>query len=198
MNKNKSLRGKDLITIGIFSALYFAISLACNMLGGFHAIIWFLSPMLAAIFCATPFLLMCAKSKRPLSVLIMGIVIGLIYFATGQFHILVPITFFVVGIIAELIRKMNNYNSFNNDAIAFVVFSLGMIASPIPLWLDTDSFIAQIKEFGMPQSYVDTVTSMTSIRMLIIMIGATFIGSLIGIFFTKKMFKKHFVKAGLV
>lgn len=65
------LKGKDLITIGIFSALYFVLSLICNIFGGLHAIVWFMSPVIAAIVCATPFLIMLTKEKKPFAMLLM-------------------------------------------------------------------------------------------------------------------------------
>ena len=60
------LKGKDLITIGIFSALYFVLSLICNMLGGVYAIVWFMTPVIAGVVCATPFMIMLAKEKKPI------------------------------------------------------------------------------------------------------------------------------------
>lgn len=132
------------------------------------------------LICATPFLIFCTKVKKPYAVLIMGTVVGLIYFATGQFHYLVPITFIATSAIAEIIRKATGYNRFWGDAVGFSIFFLGTIASPLPLWLESEAFIQQIKDFGMPQSYVDTVTSLTSPSMLVVMIVATIVCGLVG------------------
>ena len=41
MNETKKLKGRDLITIGIFSALYFILNLAA-MITGFVPVIWLL------------------------------------------------------------------------------------------------------------------------------------------------------------
>ena len=41
---NKKMRGKDLITIGIFSAIYFVINFAFMLIGGFNPILWILMP----------------------------------------------------------------------------------------------------------------------------------------------------------
>ena len=43
MNETKKLKGRDLITIGIFSALYFILNLAA-MITGFVPVLWLLLP----------------------------------------------------------------------------------------------------------------------------------------------------------
>ena len=44
VSTNKKLKGKDLITIGIFSAIYFVINFAFMLLGGIHPVLWMLMP----------------------------------------------------------------------------------------------------------------------------------------------------------
>ena len=46
----KMLKGKDLITIGIFSAIYFVINFIFMLLSGFHPMIWILMPAFIALF----------------------------------------------------------------------------------------------------------------------------------------------------
>lgn len=43
-NNGKVLKGRDLITIGIFSALYFVINFAFMLLSGLHPLLWILMP----------------------------------------------------------------------------------------------------------------------------------------------------------
>ena len=38
----KLLQGKDLISIGIFSAIYFVLNFICMLLSGLHPVIWIL------------------------------------------------------------------------------------------------------------------------------------------------------------
>lgn len=61
---NKKMRGKDLITIGIFSAIYFVINFAFMLMGGFHPILWILMPGFIAVFAGIPFMLMTAKVQK--------------------------------------------------------------------------------------------------------------------------------------
>lgn len=50
----KGLKGKDLITIGIFSAIYFVINFAFMLLGGIHPVLWMLMPGFIAVFAGFP------------------------------------------------------------------------------------------------------------------------------------------------
>lgn len=197
-NKSKGLKGRDLISIGIYSAIYFVINFACMLVSGFHPLIWIMMPALIGLFGATPFMLMCSKVKKPGAVLIMGLIVGLIYFVTGQFTIYIMIAFVVGCALAELARFLTKYESFLGSTLAFAGFSLGMVGSPLPIWIMRDSFFAQITEQGMAQDYVDTLASVASNGMLVVMIVATIVCALVGAFISKALFKKHFTKAGVV
>lgn len=197
-NNGEMLKGRDLITVGIFSALYFVINFAFMLLGGLHPLLWILMPGLIALFAGIPFLLMCAKVQKPGAVLLMGLITGLIYFVTGQFTLIILITFVIACGLGELIRACTHYSSFKGNAAAYVSFSLGMIGSPLPIWVMREDFLAQISSQGMPAAYVETLETLSSPAMLIVLILAPLIGAVLGAILAKGMFKKHFAKAGMV
>lgn len=64
VSTDKKLKGKDLITIGIFSAIYFVINFAFMLLGGIHPVLWMLMPGFIAVFAGIPFMLMVAKVQK--------------------------------------------------------------------------------------------------------------------------------------
>ena len=195
---SKTLKGKDLITTGIFSAVYFVINFAFMLMGGLHPMMWILMPGLIALFAGIPFLMMCAKVQKPGAVLLMGIITGLIYFVTGQFTVLILTTFAIACVLAELVRLISGYSSFRGNAAAYVFFSLGMIGSPLPIWTMRDQFLTQIGNQGMPADYVNTLKAISSPAMLAILIIAPVMFGVLGALITKSMFKKHFIKAGMV
>ena len=112
VKESKTLKGKDLITIGIFSAIYFVLNFICMLVSGLHPLIWILMPMNIAIVTGIPFLLMCAKVQKFGAVLIMGLITGLIYYVTGQFTVILLITFASACLLAELVRAIGHYKSF--------------------------------------------------------------------------------------
>jgi conserved hypothetical integral membrane protein TIGR02185 len=194
----KGLKGKDLITIGIFSAIYFVINFAFMLLGGIHPVLWMLMPGFIAVFAGIPFMLMVAKVQKPGAVFLMGLITALIYFVTGQFTLVILISMASACVLAEVIRSMTKYDSFKGNSTAYVIFSLGMTGSPLPIWLFKADFLAQITEQGMPADYVSAVEALSSNAMLFVLFVAPIIGGMIGAFIAKGLFKKHFVKAGIV
>lgn len=194
----RGLTGKDVITAGIFSALYFVINFIFMLLSGLHPLLWVLMPGLIAVFTGIPCLLMCAKVQKTGSVLLMGLITGLIYFVTGQFTVIILAAFAVSCVLAELTRYLTHYRSFNGNTLAFVFFSLGMTGSPLPVWIMRDSFLAQISAQGMPADYVSALEAVTSPAMIIVLFAAPVIGAFAGAWIAKGMFRKHFAKAGIV
>lgn len=198
LRDKKTMSGKDVITVGIFSAVYFVINFIFMLLGGFHPMLWILMPGLIAVFTGIPYLMMCAKVQKPGSVLLMGLITGLIYFATGQFTVVILATFVVSCVLAELTRRQTKYTSSKGNMLSFVFFSLGMTGSPLPIWIMREDFLAQITEQGMPADYVATLEAVSSPAMLVVMVAAPVIGALLGAAIARAMFKKHFIKAGIV
>lgn len=122
--QKKGMTGKDIITVGIFSAIYFVINFAFMLLSGLHPLLWILMPGLIAVFAGIPFLMMCTKVPKTGAVVLMGFITALIYFVTGQFTVVILIAFAVSCILAELCRICSHYRSFHGNALAYSLFSL--------------------------------------------------------------------------
>ena len=196
--KSRAMGGKDVITVGIFSAIYFVINFAFMLMGGLHPLLWILMPGFIALFTGIPYLMMCAKVQKIGSVLLMGLITGLIYYVTGQFTLVILISFVLACGLAEIIRIATHYRSMRGNLISFVLFSIGMVGSPLPIWLMREDFLRQITEQGMPTDYVNTLRALSSNGMLVVLFLAPIVGAIIGGLIARLMFRKHFEKAGLV
>ena len=196
--KSRGMSGKDVITVGIFSAIYFVINFAFMLLGGLHPLLWILMPGFIALFTGIPYLMMCAKVQKVGSVLLMGLITGLIYYVTGQFTVVILVSFVLACGLAEITRVITHYRSMAGNLVSFVLFSVGMAGSPLPIWLMREDFLRQITEQGMPADYVNTLAALYSNGMLIVLFLAPVVGAVIGGILARAMFRKHFEKAGLV
>lgn len=196
--KGRGMSGKDVITVGIFSAIYFVINFAFMLLGGLHPLLWILMPGFIALFTGIPYLMMCAKVQKVGSVLLMGLITGLIYYVTGQFTVVILVSFVLACGLAEITRVITHYRSMAGNLVSFVLFSVGMAGSPLPIWLMREDFLRQITEQGMPADYVNTLAALSSNGMLIVLFLAPVVGAVIGGILARAMFRKHFEKAGLV
>lgn len=192
------LKARDLITIGIFTAIYFVVMMVFNVGGGIHPALWVLMPALTALFAGVPFMLLCSKVQKPGAVLIMGLVVSLICFATNMFTPLIVGMTVGACILAEVIRAIARYKSFLGNAAAYAVFGLGMCGSPLPLWAFHDSFVTQIAALGMGADYLASLDAVVTTPMLWVMFAATIVAGFAGAYLAYILFKKHFVKAGLV
>ena len=192
--KSRGMSGKDVITVGIFSAIYFAINFAFMLLGGLHPLLWILMPGFIALFTGIPYLMMCAKVQKVGSVLLMGLITGLIYYVTGQFTVVILVSFVLACGLAEITRVITHYRSMAGNLVSFVLFSVGMVGSPLPIWLMREDFLRQ----GMPADYVNTLAALSSNGMLIVLFLAPVVGAVIGGILARAMFRKHFEKTGLV
>ena len=196
--KSRGMSGKDVITVGIFSAIYFVINFAFMLLGGLHPLLWILMPGFIALFTGIPYLMMCAKVQKVGSVLLMGLITGLIYYVTGQFTVVILVSFVLACGLAEITRVITHYRSMAGNLVSFVLFSVGMVGSPLPIWLMREDFLGQITEQGMPADYVNTLAALSSNGMLIVLFLAPVVGAIIGGILARAMFRKHFEKAGRV
>ena len=80
----KGLTVKDLVTTGIFSAIFFVFTLIGGLPFAPNPVLTFYMPMGAALLCGPIYLLMVAKVQKRWSVTILGIIMGIIWFATGM------------------------------------------------------------------------------------------------------------------
>lgn len=197
-SEKRGLRGRDLINIGIFTAIYFVLNFICMLLGGFHPALWVFMPALIALVAGIPYMLMCAKVQKPGAVLIMGVITALIYFVTGMFTPFILLLMIVCCVIAEVVRAATKYESFWGNALSYAVFGLGMCGSPLPIWTMRDAFFEQIQSQGMSAEYVGALAAITGDVMLPVMVIATFACGFVGALIARALFRKHFEKAGLV
>lgn len=197
ISQNRKLTGKDVIAIGIYSAIYFVMNFAA-MITGFIPLFWILLAGTAAILTSIPFLLMAVKVPKPGAVLIMGFITAFLYFITGQFTVLILITMLIACILSETYRYITKYAlKFRNLVVAFILFSYGMVGSPLALFVYRESFLAQISE-TMSRKYVVAISSYITTPMLILLLVSPIVGGLLGALIAKGIFKKHFEKAGIV
>lgn len=108
MEKNK-LQAKDLINVGIFTAIYFVLFFAGMMLGYIPIFIPLLG-LVCPIICGIPFMLYLTKVKKFGMVTLSGIILGLLNMLIGS-GVLVLIFGIVFGVAADLIMKSGKYKS---------------------------------------------------------------------------------------
>lgn len=189
------LQAKDLINVGIFTALYYIIMFAGAMLG-YIPVLFILLPLYLPVMTGIPFMLFLTRVKKFGMVTVMSIILGLLMFATG--HTWVPIiTATICGLSADLIFKAGKYKSFKHSTLGYGIFSIWSMGAMLPMWIMRDSYFSHIRD-SMGDEYTNTILAMTPDWVAFAVVGTAFIAGVIGAFFGKAVLKKHFQRAGIV
>ena len=191
-NSNK-LEGKDLITIGIYTALYFVIVLAVAMLGLipiFLVLLAVLIPLLAAI----PFTMFLTKVRKPGMIFIMSIIMGIAMILTGMgFYPLILSVF--TGLAAEAIWRGGNYTSAKRIVPTYAVFGLWIWGNYLPYFLDRDNYIAARTSYG--DAYWTALQTLMPTEMLFVLLVACAVCGAIGGLYAKKVLAKKLAASGI-
>lgn len=198
-NKKKSIQLKDLISIGVFTAMYFITVTISNLLvvflipGFSYAFI----PVMSALLSGTIYMLMIARVAKFGAITIMGSIVGLFQFINGHFpgSLLIAVGF---ALIADMIAYGSKYKRKKGILGSYVVFSFSTIGPAIPLFLFPNMYVNQLIEQGRDAAYIENVFASISQNTFLILIVSIIVAAVIGGIFGQHMMKKHFVKAGII
>ncbi len=199
MNATNKLTVPDLISTGVFTALYFVLVAIATfssvvIFPGFNNVVL---PAFCALISGCVYMLLIAKVQKFGAVSIMGIVMGLFFMTSGHFIVSFAANI-VMGILADLVTKAGNYKSKKGILASYVIFSYGLFGPVLPMWFMKDAYVANLESRGKDAAYISDLFANINNTTFVIAVIATLICALIGGWFGQKMMKKHFVKAGIV
>ena len=132
------LQGKDFISIGIYTAIYFVVNFIVSLLG-FIPIFIPLTAVLVPLIGGIPMMLYFTKIKKFGMLTITGLLIGVLMLLTGMGYWCI-ITCVVFALITEFILKGSGYKSAKMEILAHGVFSIWTIGAFIPIIFFSDSY----------------------------------------------------------
>jgi len=190
----EKLQTKDLINVGIFTAVYFVIFFVTGMLG-YIPILFVLIPVYIPITTGIPFMLFMTKVNKFGMITIMGGLLGTLMFLTG--HTWIPvITGLIFGFLSDLIMSKGKYRSFRYISVGFGLFSLWSMGAMLPIWIMRESYFEYIRQ-SMGEAYTQAIFDLTPPWLLWVIFITTFVFGLVGAKFGRKVLKKHFKRAGI-
>lgn len=188
------LKGKDLINIGIYTALAFVIAGGASMIG-FIPVLLPLLTIICPVLMAIPLMLFYTKVKKFGMIWISTSLMGIIMWVTGM-GIYPAIVGIIVGLIADLIYTKSGFASKKMAVLSYAVSQLYIWANYLELYFNRDAYIAARPDFGAEYwETLETVMPMWSCPVLLIV---TFVSGIIGALIGMKLMKKHFAKAGII
>ncbi|MDD6742496.1 MAG: MptD family putative ECF transporter S component [Roseburia porci] len=199
MKHTNKLTVPDLISTGVFTALYFVLVAVATfssvvIFPGFNNVVL---PAFCALISGSVYMLLVAKVQKFGAISIMGIVMGVFFMTSGHFIVSFAANI-IMGIVADFVAKAGAYKSKKGILASYVIFSYGLFGPVLPMWFMKDAYIANLEARGKDASYISDLFANINQATFGIAVAATLICALIGGWFGQKMIKKHFVKAGIV
>jgi energy-coupling factor transport system substrate-specific component len=191
----KKMDVKDLINVGVFTAIYYVLLIVAGFLG-YIPIFSLFFPLVVAFLCGIPFVLFLTKTKTFGMITIMGLLLGILNFAFGQGWYSI-ITGLLCGLVADLICRAGEYKSWKHMVLCFAVFSEWVIGSMLSMWIFKDSYFAMLRDM-QGDAFADSLEQMITKGMLVLLVVLTAVTAVIGAYLGKAVLKKHFMRAGIV
>ena len=186
--KSSNTLVRDLVNVGIFSALYIVLGFMSSSIGYIPALIVFSTASIALV-TSVPMFLFYSKIERPIlcCMLFCGI-FGSAMLIMGQGVIMFAISL-AVGLLSGTILKIIGKN--------FVGLYMANIAMMLPLWLYTEEYLEYTR--GMcDEGYVAKLAELSnSIWPLVGIYTFGILGAVIGGLVARRIMKKHFERIGL-
>lgn len=192
----KGLTVKDLVTIGIFSALFLVFALIGGIFFAPNPVLTFYMPVGSALLCGPVYLLMLAKVPKRGGAAILGAILCIVWFVTGM-HWAMALGYLVMGAAADLVAGAGKYRSKKINSLSYILLSLGGTASYLVFFADPNGWAKTMLGNGTEQTYIDTMRSAGTTWILVIMLTGTVLSAAVSSFVGCRMLKKQFEKAGI-
>lgn len=188
------LKIKDLMTTGVYAALYF-IHVALGTFTGvviLHSGNMLLAPAITGLISGTVYFVLVGKVKKFGAITLVGVVMATFFFLSGHF-ILSFIPSLLCGILADGLAKVGHYTSSLWNSVSYVAFSFGNFGPILFMWFAKEAYIQRLVEKGKDATYIQNVMVNFDVTHILVVLVCSIIGALIG----QYMLRKHFNRAGL-
>lgn len=188
---------KNLVTIGVFTAIYFVILFMGGMLGILGPQFIVVGGFIAGFINAMIMMTYLVKTKTIGALTITGLLSALLMVLTGHsaLSLLLGAGF---GFIGDLIAASGNFTNRWKNILGYAVFSMWTIAPVLPIFLNSEAYFDDVaRQMNSPEYAQQMQAIFTPTNVLFITLAGLMI-AVIGAFFGTKTLDKHFAKAGIV
>ncbi|MCR4960946.1 MAG: MptD family putative ECF transporter S component [Lachnospiraceae bacterium] len=193
MENSNRLNAKDLINVGIYTAICAVICCAVAMTGVIP-IMMVLLVVFVPVLTGIPYMLFLTKVKKFGMILILNVLMGALMWVTGMSYYAL-IVGILSGLAAEFIYRAGNYKSKWLGIIAYAVSGIYCWANYFGIFFNAEAYFSTRQNFG--QEYIDSVTKMLPVWMCPVLLIVDVVSGIVGGWIGAKVLKKHFEKAGI-
>lgn len=191
-----AMSGRDLITIGIFAAIYIVLFFAVTMFGFLNPVMMLVALGLSIVIGAIPFMLFLARVRHAGMVALFSVVLGVVFLVAGYPPLAVAILV-VLAIVVELILAVTGYRSRWAGVFSYAIFSAWYVGPLLPLFYDREAYFNSPSMSQMGHEYVAGLDAFLSPAVLIGFDITTVVLGFIGGVIALGLLRKNFARAGL-
>lgn len=199
-NDNNRKAVQDLITIGIFNAVFiavfFAVGLSLSFMTTLVPAIALVMPVILALPGGVIYFLMVTKAPANGVFLISGAILGSFMVAAGN------MAFFLfcmtgAGLIAEFMFRVLGRETFRGKAAGFALIMAGFVAGGyFPMVFMHKAYLDFQLARGVDSAYLETMLTMLSPPVFAGILFATACAAVLGSIWGRRLLNRHFVRAG--
>ncbi len=189
------LTPRDLINVGIFTAIYFVFMFVAGMLGIAGPPLMLVGHAVSILGNGIVVALYLSRVPKVGALTVMGLIVGLLMTLTGHPWIGIIITP-VLGLIADLIARSGHFRSPLRNIIAYTVFSLWFLSPMLPVLWDSAGYRAHIAE-GMGEDYANRFMQLFNAGTLGFVGIYIVVLALLGGWLGQQVLRRQFKRAGV-
>ena len=187
---------KDLITIGVFTVLYYLGQMIFAFIGVIPLGSLFVTSI-AALAVGPIFFVYITKVKKLGALTITGVIISGICFM-GFGNITMTIITFLPYLLGDLISNKGKYISHKLNTVAYMVVSLAPLGISASYWYMYDIAAMNYINAGGKQTWLDGLQQYLTTTNIALIILGTLCCAYLSSTFSKKILNKHFKKTGVI
>ena len=191
-----AMSGRDLMTIGIFLAIYIVLYFAITMFGFLNPVMMLVTLGLSIVVGAIPFMLFLARVKHAGMVVLFTIVLGILLLVIGFPPLSIGILV-ALAVVVELVLAATGYRSRWAGVLSYTIFSVWNTAPLLPLFYDRQGYFSSPSMSRMGPEYTARLDAFLSPGVLIGFDIAAVLLGLIGGVIALRLLRKNFARAGL-
>lgn len=191
----RPLTARDLINVGIFTALYFVVAFGTGMIGIFNPALMFVGWVIAILLNGIVVALYLARTPKFGALTLMAAIISVLMTLTGHTPLSIPLMI-IVGLIADTAFARLRHRPRLAVPLAYALLSLAIVIPLLPILFSADEYFATITEQMGPE-YTEEMRALFQPWVIgvwaIVAFVLGWIGGIIGV----RAGRRHFSRAGL-
>lgn len=187
---------RDLISIGIFAALYIVVVMGISMFGFVSPVVMLVALAAAIVAGGVPFMLFLTRVSHAGMITVFAVITSGVLLLSGHPPVSFALTV-ALALVAEVIVWAGGYTSRRMSVLAHTVYAAWFIGPMLPIFYAPDDYYGGPSMQQMGQAYTEQMQALLSPGVLLAFCASTVVFGFLGGLLGARLLRKHFEKAGL-